>query len=1039
MYMYNNFSSKKTKKVISALLASALVVTSAPITADAATTKVLGVKKTFTVAGTKVTGLSKTEKKVVKVTIKNKKVTVKGLKAGKVSFKIGKETYNVNVGATKVTATAAATTLKVNDTTKVSITAKYGANDKLTIKTSKSSVVKIGKSSVTADKNGKASVTLRGLAAGTSEITVKSANTGKYAKVKITVKADETATAAPSSDAPATLAPATDAPVGPTVVPTSGGAVTTAPTSGGAVTAAPTAAPATNVTCGAITVNTNVSGASIKVVTGSTVVATASTEDKTTATTIPVANGVYSVIISKNGYTTVTKDIKVEGNTSVDVTLVQGYTETVSEIASSYVTITFTGVTETLADFVPVVYDNKGNKIAVIASDVPKGTSVSVSFQFATTYAATQEGIWVVDGNKYNFTEVAEINGVVTAATAGNQVGLKLALTKANIKNVKDELISEYVTDIVAANTKSPLKTYESVQAVIDATNTASTSIDEKAAVIKALKTASTQLAFYNVLEKNFARVNSDWATQYMSGVTSNARGFIIDGANDYVTADNAAAAPFNETASAADIKAQYTAVQSIIDSVNGKQIFNAFNAAGTVEAQNKVTTLIETWYIPDDTTTTPPQTNKATLKKNSQIKSAYLAIKEATNQAALYNALISFAKITDDTTLKESEINTNLKADYLTYKTENTANLDSTTGESKPYYISGESALTTAFGTDDTVRENIITKADDAALKAALVAIYGTSKTESGSGTEESPYAIATKFGGLTETSTKADVKAALQKVADVTSHKTGTSKFDMTSVLDSQLETYLTTFTKPGNVADKANADLHVAANRTSVGDLLDDIVAANNSVYLTTIIQSKDNKEVKNALVKLAIDNSDKEPAQAFINLSDAVRDEVVEIINSKKSGDTAGSYYYIGLDTEKLFRVETSATDLKTETVADAIKYQETAVGKFNELGDLASTTTTEVIAALNNFTTNAYVENSATAVAYSKLTNAQKLDVANYIKALKVDVTSAPTGVVVTTPTPLDFSSAKVANTAGAKVSTIAEANAYIAQAIASIN
>ena len=219
--------------------------TSAPITADAATIKTLGVGKSFTVSGKKVTKLDSKEKKVVSVSIKKGKVTVKGKKAGKVSFKIGKETYKVNVGATKVTATAAATTLKVNDTTKVSITAKYGANDKLTIKTSKSSVVKIGKSSVTADKNGKASVTLRGLAAGTSTITVKSANTGMYAKVKITVKADETATAAPSSDAPATLAPATDAPVGPTVVPTSGGAVTTAPTSGGAVTAAPTATPTT--------------------------------------------------------------------------------------------------------------------------------------------------------------------------------------------------------------------------------------------------------------------------------------------------------------------------------------------------------------------------------------------------------------------------------------------------------------------------------------------------------------------------------------------------------------------------------------------------------------------------------------------------------------------------------------------------------------------------------------------------------------------------------------------------------------------------
>lgn len=70
--MYNNFSSKKTKKVISALLASALVVTSAPITADAATTKIVGVNKTITLVKGTVTGLSKAEKKVVKVS-KNSK------------------------------------------------------------------------------------------------------------------------------------------------------------------------------------------------------------------------------------------------------------------------------------------------------------------------------------------------------------------------------------------------------------------------------------------------------------------------------------------------------------------------------------------------------------------------------------------------------------------------------------------------------------------------------------------------------------------------------------------------------------------------------------------------------------------------------------------------------------------------------------------------------------------------------------------------------------------------------------------------------
>ena len=52
-----------------------VVVTSAPITADAATAKVVGVNKTVKVAsGSKVKNIS--NKKVIKVTIKNKKVYV---------------------------------------------------------------------------------------------------------------------------------------------------------------------------------------------------------------------------------------------------------------------------------------------------------------------------------------------------------------------------------------------------------------------------------------------------------------------------------------------------------------------------------------------------------------------------------------------------------------------------------------------------------------------------------------------------------------------------------------------------------------------------------------------------------------------------------------------------------------------------------------------------------------------------------------------------------------------------------------------------
>ena len=279
-----------------------MVVTSAPITADAATSKVLGVKKTFTVAGTKVTGLSKTEKKVVKVTIKNKKVTVKGLKAGKVSFKIGKKAYNVKVGATKVKASAAATSLKVNATTKLSITAVNGAKDKLKISTSDKSVVKISKSSVTADAKGKAKITLRGLAAGTSTITVKSANTGKKATVAITVLGDDV-----------TPAPATEAPVGPTEAPVG---PTVAPTSGSAVTATPTADSGKKATQGTIAVTTTATNAAIVVTSGSSVVAQATTTpDKTSATFANLANGTYVVEITQAGYGVFKQEVVVDGNT----------------------------------------------------------------------------------------------------------------------------------------------------------------------------------------------------------------------------------------------------------------------------------------------------------------------------------------------------------------------------------------------------------------------------------------------------------------------------------------------------------------------------------------------------------------------------------------------------------------------------------------------------------------------------------------------------------------------------------------------------
>ena len=73
---------------------------------------------------------------------------------------------------------------------------------------------------------------------------------------------------------------------------------------------------------GAITVTTNVTGAAVKVVSGTAVVATASAIASESAIKTPkVANGTYTVVVSKDGYKETTKEVTVNGDTEVSVEL----------------------------------------------------------------------------------------------------------------------------------------------------------------------------------------------------------------------------------------------------------------------------------------------------------------------------------------------------------------------------------------------------------------------------------------------------------------------------------------------------------------------------------------------------------------------------------------------------------------------------------------------------------------------------------------------------------------------------------------------
>lgn len=267
------------KKFVAAVLAAAVVATATPVASvDAAK----AVKKTYTIGvGKKAT--KKVAKKIKSVKTSNKKIvavkkkgakkfilTAKKAGTAKVTVKFGKKTLKatVKVGATKVKAVKKNVEIGVTSKAAVSVKATNGKKDAFTWKSKDKKVVTVEKAKTTANKNGKATNTITGVATGTSVITVKSKNTGKKATIKVVV------TGAAVATKPVTAAAAT------------GGVITVKVTG---VTSASVVATAAGV---------NATGTSVK--------------------SKFVKNGTYKVEVSAPGKNSQLKEVKVDGK---DVTV----------------------------------------------------------------------------------------------------------------------------------------------------------------------------------------------------------------------------------------------------------------------------------------------------------------------------------------------------------------------------------------------------------------------------------------------------------------------------------------------------------------------------------------------------------------------------------------------------------------------------------------------------------------------------------------------------------------------------------------------
>lgn len=507
--------------------------------------------------------------------------------------------------------------------------------------------------------------------------------------------------------------------------------------------------------------------------------------------------------------------------------------ESVTAIESTIVEVTFPELTEAVTETTVEVKDSKGVVREVVARDIAKGAT-KAQFDFETAVKADElTGVWTVNGVTYSFDELELVEDIVTEAGKSpvNQVKLYNLLIEAGIKNVDADTIATYAEDIVDADT-TPVWASD-IQKIVDQTNKDASKKANEAAIVKAVADATNQIQLLNVLEANFDRVNPNWIADYATKDVAT-KGDMVDldtdnyaGKTDAVTTEQ---------------------IQAAIDQVNADAIAVDEADADTATEQAAVTTLIEKW-VKADNPDTPKVTPKADAIKASKAKEAAFRVAEATTENSLYNALVAYANATPDATMKSSELNSNLKTEYKNA-------LDSLTKDTLVATVKS-----TGAGHDDAtdgIKAKIVTTADTAAVNAAINSV----------GTTATAY-----DGAKTDAAKKAAFQKALQKLADVTSHKTGDNKFDASKVNVELLEQYAAVvkgFTDSKTVKNIQDAIQEVNAEKdiTNAADVVNDI----NSTAT----------QVRDALTTIAV----VEKNTNFINLSATAKLEVAELVIAER---------------------------------------------------------------------------------------------------------------------------------------------------------
>lgn len=484
--------------------------------------------------------------------------------------------------------------------------------------------------------------------------------------------------------------------------------------------------------------------------------------------------------------------------------------ESISAITKTGVTVAFKEAPEKDLEGVTVkVVNNAGEEVEVRPLDILKGEK-EVTFKFAKSLTEDPKGVWTVDGVTHDIDTLKLIEKVGDLAEASplNELEFYDALAKLGIKNVDATKIQAYADEIKLAKPT----TVEAIQKAVDKANEGSVEADEKKAIAVAVFEAKGNLVTLRaaLLDNGFKYVNTEWVEDYQTKL--NASAF------DTKTKDTVTAA-------------EYDKIQADINVVNNTEIGNAKSAVADVKTANEYKALVFDYMVED----AAGVDTKAKALEEADKFIALMELKASDSSVETYRLLAQL--LGDDAKL----LNENNKKEYFDAKVDYK---DTTTGVSK---------ITTATTASDLVT-NVVDAGDTVALDNALAAIKGMTAN--------------TAAAGEADNGTKVEiVKANLQKLADVTSHKTGDAKFDMAIVKDAKLANYRDALASQTLATAKAVTDIINPINN-----------AVDAEARVKAVNEASTAAEMKVALTDIALEEGNTD----YINLSSEAKLEVAEMV-------------------------------------------------------------------------------------------------------------------------------------------------------------